>query len=387
MSLIARLDGSHDEPGMRLAEKVIQLPWTLVLLIGLLAAAGFAMLYSAAHGSMDPWASRQIMRFALGVAMMVVVALVDIRLWLRLAYPFYFLAFASLLAVEVVGFTGMGAQRWIDLGILQLQPSEIMKVAMVLALARYFHGPTLEEVWRPSRLIVPAMIILAPAGLVLKQPDLGTALMLLMVGGAMLFIAGVRLWKFAVVVFAGLSSIPIVWQSLHDYQRDRILTFLDPERDPLGAGYHILQSKIALGSGGVWGKGFLGGTQSHLNFLPERQTDFIFTMLAEEFGLAGGLGLLGLYFLVLVHGVAIGLTSRNHFGRMLALGLTTNIFLYVFINIAMVMGLIPVVGVPLPLISYGGTAMLAVLFALGLIMSVYVHRETRIPRRDFRAGI
>lgn len=384
--MLGRFERGYDEPGMSLAEKVMQAPWALVLLVGLLAAAGFAMLYSAAHGSMDPWASRQMMRFAMGAGMMFVVALVDIRLWLRLAYPIYFLAFASLVAVEIVGFIGMGAQRWIDLGILQLQPSEVMKVAMVLALARYFHGPTLEEVWRPTRLIAPVLIILAPAALVLKQPDLGTALMLLMVGGAMLFIAGVRLWKFAVVIVAGLSAVPVVWQSLHDYQRDRILTFLDPERDPLGAGYHILQSKIALGSGGIWGKGFLGGTQSHLNFLPERQTDFIFTMLAEEFGLAGGLGLLGLYLLVLVHCIAIGLTSRNHFGRLLALGLSTNLFLYVFINIAMVMGLIPVVGVPLPLISYGGTAMLAVLFGLGLVMSVYVHREIRIPRRDFRSS-
>ena len=380
------LGGGFHQPGMSLGEKIIQLPWALALMIGLLASAGFAMLYSAASGSMDPWASRQLVRFGLGAAMMLVVALIDIRVWLRLAYPLYFAAFASLVAVEVVGFTGMGAQRWIDLGVIQLQPSEIMKVAMVLALARYFHGPTLDEVWRPAQLFVPLLIILAPAGLVLRQPDLGTALMLVMVGGAMLFIAGVRLWKFGIVLAGGLACVPVVWQSLRGYQRERILTFLDPERDPLGAGYHILQSKIALGSGGLWGKGFLQGTQSHLNFLPERQTDFIFTMLAEEFGLAGGLGLLALYLLVLVHCTAIGLVSRNHFGRLLALGLTTNLFLYVFINIAMVMGLIPVVGVPLPLISYGGTAMLAVLFGLGLVMSVYIHREVRIPRRDFRGG-
>ena len=387
MTATGLLDRGHEQPGMTLAEKVIQIPWALVLMVSLLAGAGFAMLYSAASGSMDPWASRQMIRFGLGLGLLFAVAMVDIRFWMRMAYPFYFAAFASLVAVEVVGFIGMGAQRWIDLGVIQLQPSEIMKVAMVMALARYFHGPTLEEVWRPTRLIVPMLIILAPAALVLRQPDLGTALMLLMVGGALLFLAGVRLWKFAIVIAGGLACIPLVWQSLHDYQQDRILTFLNPERDPLGAGYHILQSKIALGSGGLWGKGFLQGTQSHLNFLPERQTDFIFTMLAEEFGLAGGLGLLALFFMVLVYCVAIGLTSRNHVGRMLALGLTTNLFLYVFINIAMVMGLIPVVGVPLPLISYGGTAMLAVMFGLGLVSSVYVHRDIRIARRDFRSGL
>jgi rod shape determining protein RodA len=221
---------------------------------------------------------------------------------------------------------------------------------------------------------------------VLKQPDLGTALMLLMIGGAMFFVVGVRLWMFAVVIGGGLAAVPITWQFLHAYQRERILTFLNPERDPLGAGYHTLQSQIALGSGGVWGKGFLEGTQSHLNFLPERHTDFIFTMLAEELGLAGGLGLLSLYLAIIVFGVVIALRSRNHFGRLLALGVTVNLFLYVFINIAMVMGLIPVVGVPLPLISYGGTAMLAVLCGFGLLLSVYVHRDVRIARRVYDGG-
>ncbi|MEQ8966309.1 MAG: rod shape-determining protein RodA [Azospirillaceae bacterium] len=366
---------------MTTAEKLLNVNWILVLLICGLGAVGFAMLYSAANGATDPWATSQAARFGIGIVLMLFVALIDIRVWLRLAYPTYFLCFALLVAVEVMGVVGMGAQRWIDLGVINLQPSELMKIALVLALARYFHGPTLEEVWRPTRLIVPILLVLAPVGLVLKQPDLGTALMLMMVGGAIFFLAGVRLWKFVVVIAAGLSAIPVGWQFLHEYQKNRVLTFLNPERDPLGAGYHILQSKIALGSGGVFGKGFLMGSQSHLNFLPEKQTDFIFTMLAEEFGLVGGVGLLALYFLVLVYGIVIGLRSRNHFGRLLALGLTTNLFLYVFINIAMVMGLIPVVGVPLPLISYGGTAMLTVMIGLGLTIGVYVHRDMRIPRR------
>jgi rod shape determining protein RodA len=275
----------------------------------------------------------------------------------------------------------MGAQRWIDLKVIQLQPSEVMKVALVLALARYFHGQGEEELARPSALLVPVALVMAPAGLVLKQPDLGTAMMLLMAAGAVFFIAGVRLWMFVVGLVVAASAVPIAWQFLRDYQRRRVLTFLDPESDPLGSGYHILQSKIALGSGGLTGRGFLAGTQSHLSFLPEKQTDFIFTMLAEEFGMLGGLVLLGLFFLLFVYGFAIALRSRNQFGRILAAGLTANLFLYVFINIAMVMGLIPVVGVPLPLISYGGTAMLAVMLAFGLVMSVWIHRDIRIPRR------
>ncbi|RMD61384.1 MAG: rod shape-determining protein RodA [Alphaproteobacteria bacterium] len=353
----------------------------MILLTTAIAGVGFAMLYSAANGSFDPWASRQMVRFGIGLVGMLTVALIDIRIWFRHAYGLYLFALAMLGAVEVIGVAGMGAQRWIDLGVIQLQPSEIMKVALVLALARYYHGIAMDEIGRPSLLLVPLAMIFVPAALVLKQPDLGTAVTLIMVGGAVLFCAGVRLWKFALVGALGLGSIPVLWQFLHDYQRQRVLTFLNPESDPLGAGYHILQSKIALGSGGVFGKGFLQGTQSHLNFLPEKQTDFIFTMLAEEFGMVGGIALLIVYSLLLAYGVAIAMRARNQFGRLLALGLSFNLFVYVFINIAMVMGLIPVVGVPLPLISYGGTAMLTTMGALGLVMSVYIHRDIRIPRR------
>jgi rod shape determining protein RodA len=313
--------------------------------------------------------------------LMFAVALVDVRIWYRYAYVIYFGALVLLGAVEFVGTAGMGAQRWIDLKVIQLQPSEVMKVALVLALARYFHGQGEEELARPTALLVPVALVMAPAGLVLKQPDLGTAMMLGMAAAAVFFIAGARIWMFALGFVLAASAVPIAWQFLRDYQRKRVLTFLDPESDPLGSGYHILQSKIALGSGGLTGRGFLAGTQSHLSFLPEKQTDFIFTMLAEEFGMLGGLVLLGLFFLLFVYGFAIALRSRNQFGRILAAGLTANLFLYVFINIAMVMGLIPVVGVPLPLISYGGTAMLAVMLAFGMIMSVWVHRDIRIPRR------
>ncbi len=368
-------------PEMSLGEKIWQINWTLILLTCAVGGVGFAMLYSAANGNMEPWASRQMTRFGVGLGLMLVIAIVDVRFWFRHAYIVYLVALALLVAVALFGSTGMGAQRWIDLKVIQLQPSEVMKVALVLALARYFHGVGLEEIGRVSTLLIPSALILGPMVLVLKQPDLGTSVMLAAVGVAVFFCAGVRIWKFVAVGAIGLAAVPIAWQFLRDYQKQRIGTFLNPESDPLGAGYHILQSKIALGSGGLSGKGFLQGTQSHLNFLPEKQTDFIFTMFAEEFGMIGGMTLLGIYALLLAYGIAIGLRSRNQFGRLLAVGLSCNLFFYVFINIAMVMGLIPVVGVPLPLISYGGTAMLTVMGGLGLVMSVYIHRDVRIPRR------
>jgi len=367
-------------PRQNLALKLLGVNWGLVLLLGCIAGVGFAMLYSAANGHWEPWASKQMIRFAVAVMVMLGVATVDLRFWMRSAYMIYGLTFLLLVAVEVRGAVGMGAQRWIDLGVIQLQPSELMKIAVVLALARYFSVLTPEEIGRPTRLFVPALLVLLPAALVMKQPDLGTAMMLVLSGGAIFFLVGVRWWKFVLVLMAGGGVIPVAWRFLKDYQKNRIYTFLNPENDPLGAGYHSLQSKIAIGSGGLFGKGFLMGSQSHLSFLPERQTDFIFTMLAEEFGLVGGLVLLGLYMLVFVYGFAIAFRSRSHFGRILALGVTINVFLYVFINTAMVMGLIPVVGVPLPLISYGGTAMLTVMFGFGLMMCVYVHRDARIGR-------
>jgi rod shape determining protein RodA len=370
----------RDSPRPSLVLKLLSINWGLLFLLGCIASIGFAMLYSAANGHWEPWASKQAARFAVSVVIMILVATVDLRFWLRAAYAIYVGVLLLLILVEIRGAVGMGAQRWIDLGIIQLQPSEMMKIALVLALARYFSNLTVEEIGRPVRLIVPTLFVLVPAALVMKQPDLGTAMMLVLSGGAIFFLAGVRWWKFAVILAAGGGAVPVAWRFLRDYQRNRIYTFLDPENDPLGAGYHSLQSKIAIGSGGLFGKGFMLGSQAHLDFLPEKQTDFIFTMLAEEFGLVGGVVLLGLYTLVFVYGFAIAFRSRSHFGRLLALGVTVNVFLYVFINTAMVMGLIPVVGVPLPLISYGGTAMLTVMFGFGLMMCVYVHRDLRLGR-------
>ena len=371
-----------NRPQQTVTVKLLNVNWPLVALITTIAAVGFAMLYSAGNGSWHPWASRQMVRYVVALLVMLAVAVVDIRMWMRVAYGFYAATMVLLVAVEVRGAIGMGAQRWIDLGVIQIQPSEFMKIALVMVLARYFTNLPPEDIGNPLKLLVPAGLIVVPAALVLKQPDLGTATMLVFCGAAMFFLAGVRLWKFGVILAGAGAVVPFAWRHLRDYQKNRILTFLNPERDPLGAGYHALQAKIAVGSGGAFGKGYLSGTQAHLSFLPERQTDFIFTILGEEFGLFGGLILLLLYAVVFVYGYAIAFRSRSHFGRLLAFGITTNLFLYVFINVAMVIGLLPVVGVPLPLVSYGGTSMLTVMFGFGLLISVYVHRDVRFGRGE-----
>jgi rod shape determining protein RodA len=378
---VADLSSDVERRELTFLERIRSVTWGLVALTLLAAGFGIVVLYSAADGNMQPWAATQMVRLAVALVLMIGAALLGIRLWFRAAYWAYAIVLALVIAVDLRGFIGMGARRWIDLGALQLQPSQLMNVALVLALSRYFHTLSDEEIVRIRFLVAPALMVLVPTALVLKEPDLGTAVMLVMTGTVLFFIAGVRLRIFAVMA-AGLTAVvPIGWHLLRDYQKNRIYTFLDPQSDPLGAGYHILQSQIALGSGGLFGKGFLNGTQSHLSFLPEKQTDFIFTTLAEEFGFAGGLGLLALYALIIGYGFGIALRCRNHFGRLLGLGILTNFSLYVFINIAMVMGLIPVVGVPLPLISYGGTALVAMMFGMSLLLNVGVHRNTRLNRR------
>jgi rod shape determining protein RodA len=377
---MASLSSDIGRHALTLSDRVRGIHWGLIFLISVISGIGFAMLYSAANGNLQPWASKQMARFAVAFVPMIAAALIDIRHWFRLSYWLYGLGLVLVVAVDLRGVIGMGAQRWIDLGIIQIQPSEVMKIALVVALARYFHCLPTENVGRILYLIVPAGLIIVPVALVLKQPDLGTAMMLLANGAILLFLAGVPLWIFAGGLVAAAGAAPVVWSLLRDYQKARLYTFLSPDSDPLGAGYHIMQSKIALGSGGVFGKGFLLGTQTHLSFLPEKQTDFIFTIIAEEFGLVGGLALLALYSLLIGYGFVIALRSRNQFGRLLGLGIATNFFLYVFINTAMVIGLIPVVGVPLPLISYGGTAMLTVMLGFGLLMNVGIHRDVRINR-------
>lgn len=362
-------------------EKLWQMSWSLLFWVACIFAFGFAMLYSAAGGSLDPWAGPQLVRFTVGLCVVAIVAVTDIRLIMRFSYAFYFVILLMLVAVDVLGFVGKGAQRWIDLGFISLQPSELMKPAIVLALARYFQGISQDEIGNPLILLVPLGMILAPAALIVLQPDLGTAMLIVMSATIMLFMAGVRMWKFGVVGVCGLAALPVAWSFLHDYQKNRVLTFLNPESDPLGTGYHILQSKIAFGSGGLFGKGFMGGTQAHLNFLPERQTDFIATMIAEELGMVGLLALLAIFVIFIGYGYAIALRCRHQFGRLVAIGLTASFFLYFFINIGMVMGLLPVVGVPLPFVSYGGTALLTLMFSVGLLMNAYVHRDTQMGAR------
>ena len=366
---------------MTIGQKLLTMSWSFVFIVTLLACVGFAMLYSAAGGAWEPWAERQMIRYPITLAALFFVALVDIRTWFKMAYVFYGIGLVLLVGVEVAGHVGMGAKRWIVLGGFRLQPSEVMKIAMVLALARYFNSVSLHECSQLRTIVGGVMILVLPVLLILRQPDLGTSLMLIMGGAVIFFIAGVRLAWFVSAGLMALAALPIAWHYLlRDYQKQRILTFLSPESDPLGSGYHITQSKIAFGSGGVWGNGFMKGTQSYLNFLPEKQTDFIYTMLAEEFGFVGCLVVLFLFMILIAYGFVIGMRSKNFFGAMVAIGVTTTFSLYVFINIAMIMGLIPVVGVPLPLISYGGTAMMTIMIGFGLLMNVHIHRNVKFDR-------
>ncbi|MCX7630190.1 MAG: rod shape-determining protein RodA [Geminicoccaceae bacterium] len=372
--------GRLDPVAPTVAEKLALLHWPFVALVVLLGLVGYALLYSAAGGSHAPWAFRHGIRFALMFVLMIAIALVDLRRIFKIAYPAYFIVLFLLVVVEIFGEINKGAQRWIDLGFVQLQPSELMKLALVLALARYFHAAYLDDVRRPLFLLPPVAMILVPVALVLKQPDLGTAVMIAVLGATMLFLGGAALWKLALAGALGAAALPILWSQLHDYQRQRVLTFLDPERDPLGSGYHIIQSKIAIGAGGLWGRGYLRGTQAQLSFLPEKQTDFAFTMLAEETGFLGAVAVLALVAAILTVGCAIALRAESHFARLLAAGVTVNFALYALVNVAMVTGLIPVVGVPLPLVSYGGTAMLTVMLGFGLLLNAQVNRDTAIPR-------
>ncbi|MCF6195438.1 MAG: rod shape-determining protein RodA [Emcibacter sp.] len=363
-----------------LLQKISELNPVIIVTVIMIAGVGFALLYSVAGGSVDPWAKKQVIRFVIGMAGMVVIALIDIRVWMFLAYPLYFLSLVMLIIVSVMGHTGMGATRWINLGFMNFQPSELVKITLVLALARYFHCLAKEETGKYSRLIMPLFLIGAPVILVLLQPDLGTALLIIIGGLSILFCGGVRMWIFVVGFLAMIPTAFGAWKFMKPYQQNRVLTFLNPERDPLGAGYHSIQAKIAVGSGGLYGKGFIQGSQSQLNFLPEKHTDFIFTVLSEEFGLMGGLGLLGLYIILLAYAMFTSMSVRSQFGRLLCLGISVTFFLYMFINMAMNLGMLPVVGVPLPLVSYGGSAMLTLLVGIGFVLCAAIHRDTSISR-------
>jgi rod shape determining protein RodA len=368
--------------GANIFEKLLFVNYFLLILLILIFSIGLALLYSAAGGSMEPWASKQLIRFIFSILLFFIVSLVSIKFWLGASYYIYFISLLLLISVNFFGNTGMGAQRWINFGLFNLQPSELIKFTIILALARYFHAEKDLNLWASIKnFIIPIILILLPAYIIFLQPDLGSSLILIIASLTILFVIGLSIWFF---VFSGLLAIviaPFVWLFLlYDYQKSRILTFIDPLRDPLGDGYHIIQSKIALGSGGLFGKGFLNGSQSHLNFLPEMQTDFIFTLLAEEFGIVGTLALLTLFILLIFYTLIIGLLCKSRYACFTAIGISINIFYYVFINTAMVSGLIPVVGVPLPLVSYGGTSMICIMFGMGLVCNAYINRNLIIPR-------
>jgi rod shape determining protein RodA len=362
----------------QLIQRLRSLNWLIVFTIMCVGGLSVAVLYSAAGAQFEPWALRQALRFVVLLLMMLGIAMVRMHTLRAIAYPLYFFVLILLVVVEIFGRVGGGAQRWIDLGIIQIQPSEFMKLALVLALARYYHDLPRVSVSTWAALWPAALLIILPVALVLLQPNLSTATLILLGGVGLMFIAGVSGWLFAGGIGMGLLALPLAWALMHDYQKQRVLTFLDPDRDPLGAGYHITQSKIAIGSGGFFGKGYLEGTQGHLRFLPERHTDFIFPMLTEELGMAGALLLMTLYTIILGWGIWVALSARAQFTRLLAMGLTLTIFLYIVINLSMVMGLAPVVGIPLPLMSYGGSSMMTVLMALGLIFAASLSREESV---------
>ena len=363
----------------RLIVKLGEIDWTFCLVLCLIAGAGALMMFSIAGSSLEPWSINHITRFGLCFVMMIILAMFSPRVWFAVAYPTYAVALLLLVAVEIVGDTSMGAQRWLDLGFIRFQPSEIMKVGIVLALARFYHGASAQTARWSWKLLIPVALIGAPTLLVAHQPDLGTAMLVALTGAAIMVLAGLS-WKVVIGLGAGaLAAIPpFVMFVLHDYQRQRVTTFLNPESDPSGSGYHIMQSMIALGSGGLLGKGYGLGSQSQLNFLPEKHTDFIFATLAEEFGFAGCVTILLLYAAVIFMALRIAALAYSHFARLAAAGVTATFTLYVLINGAMVMGLAPVVGVPMPLLSYGGTVMLTVMIGFGLVQSVRVHRYNEV---------
>ncbi len=364
-----------------ISQKLEALNWLLISLILTLAMIGFFMLYSAGGGSFKPWLIRQLGFFCIFFPLMLFIAVTDIQIWFRLAYVFYAIALILLIIVDVMGHNAMGATRWFRIGPLTIQPSEIMKVCSVFALARYFYGVESTNVNRIKYLIAPILMIAIPTLFVFHQPDLGTATILAAVGVLILFLAGFKTWKFVAAGVAFLVAIPFVWIFvLYDYQRQRVLTFLNPASDPLGSGYNIIQSKIAIGSGGLFGKGYLNGTQGQLDFLPEKQTDFIFTMLSEELGFIGSFFTILICAAIVAVGTSIAMNIKHQYGRLLTMGVVNIFFIHMFINIGMGMGLLPVVGAPLPFVSYGGTIMASMMIGFGLVLNADLYKNVDIRR-------
>jgi len=361
-------------------QPLARLPWRLIFLVCAIAAIGLVTLYSAAGGSLRPWALKQGITILFFLSVAVAMSTVRETTIKQLAFPVYGIILVMLIIVEMVGFVGKGAQRWIDLGFIRLQPSEFMKPAIVLVLARFYELLPAGDI-RKWRAIWPAAALIGiPWALILVQPDLGTATMVLLGGITVMFVAGVPLRVFLIPAGILAAAIPIVYQFMHGYQRRRVDTFLDPESDPLGAGYHITQSKIAIGSGGIFGKGFLNGSQSHLDYLPEGHTDFAFATMVEEWGMVGGAVLILAFAFVIRWGMRVAVNARSRFAQLAAAGLSATIFFYVSINLMMVMGLAPVVGIPLPLVSFGGSAVMTVMLCLGLLMALERQQRTTTSR-------
>jgi len=358
-------------------KNIFHLNFLLIFLIILLIIVGFAALFAAADGNIYPWAFRHLIRFSILFVAMIIIATINIKFIYKYAYIIFFSCLILLFSVEIIGTFGKGAERWIKIFGISIQPSELIKIGIILSLAKYYHNIKFENIGYLGHLIIPSLIITIPFFLVLFQPDLGTSITIALLGILIMFISGVRIWKFAIGIIFSLFSFPFLWNYIQPYQKKRILSFLNPESDPLGQGYQLIQSKIALGSGGLVGKGFLQGTQSYLEYLPEKQTDFIFTLIGEEFGFLGTIFVLALFSLIILICFYISIKSYHFFGRIICLGIASNLFLYVLLNMSMVTGLMPIVGIPLPLLSYGGTAMLSVMISFGLLLNIDIHYSVK----------
>ena len=368
---------------LSIIDKIREINIFLVCLLLIIFLFGLLSLYSVADANFNPWARNHLIRFVISAILFFIISVIDIKIILKLAYPLFFINILALVLIMFIGTETYGATRWIRIAGVSLQPSEFIKVSLILCLAKYYHSIPIIEANKVSRMIIPVIITLIPVGLVINQPDLGTSIIILIGAGSIFWIVGINYKYFILAFLSACATIPVGWQYLHNYQKERVFTFFNPERDPLGNGYHIMQSKIALGSGGFAGKGYLEGTQSHLNFLPEMHTDFIFTMYGEEFGFIGTFLLLIIYLSIILVSFNLATKSRSSFGKYLSCGLIFLFFSHVFINIGMVMGLLPVVGVPLPLISYGGSSMLATMIGFGLIMNCYINRDTILAKEGF----
>ena len=367
---------------MGFSEKLSRFSWGLFGLMCMVLAASIVVLYSAGGGAWRPFALSQLGKIVIGFTVFFVVSFSNIKTWLKSAYLIYALALVMVIMVTFVGHTGMGAQRWLNLGFINIQPSEFIKIALVCALARYFAWMNSVQLDQIKNYLVPIAMLLVPFGLIVIQPDLGTALSLAMITVGVFYIVGLNRKWFLIAAVCAVCAAPVVWfAGLHDYQRNRIITFVNPDHDARGAGYQINQAKIAFGSGGVFGKGYMMGTQSQQSFLPEKQTDFIFTMLGEEFGFVGAMMLLAIYSAIIVMLFWCAKTCRNRFGQLMCFGFMLNFFIYYFINICMVLGLMPTVGVPLPLMSFGGSSLLSLMFGFGLCQNAHIHKDQQLSAK------